>query len=87
MLGRLSESIVLTLSGPAHHPLFSCNDGQQPAQNQSSALPRLKDRKVIGVIDEDLPEEPHRQQSVEVRCTGILLGACQGGEGYVLNFS
>ena len=30
---------------------------------------------MIGMVDEDLPEEPHRQQSVEVRCTGILLGA------------
>jgi hypothetical protein len=44
----------------------------------SSALPWLKDRKVIGMVDEDLPEEPHRQQSVEVRCTGILLGADEG---------
>ena len=53
----------------------------------SVTLPRLKDRKVIGMVDEDLPEEPHGQQSIEVRCTGILLGAYQGGEGYLLNFN
>jgi hypothetical protein len=53
----------------------------------SSASPRLKNRKVIGMVDEDLPEELHRQQSVEVRCTGILLGAYQGDEGYLVNFN
>jgi hypothetical protein len=42
---------------------------------QSSVLSRLKDGKVIGVVDEDAPEEPGRQDTVESLCTGILLDA------------
>jgi hypothetical protein len=49
-------------------------------------LSRLKDGKVIGVVDEDLPEEPRRQHTVESLCAGILLGAGEAEEGHAGQF-
>ena len=36
----------------------------------SGGLPRLKDGKVVGVADEDAPEEPQRQEPIEGACAG-----------------
>ncbi len=41
---------------------------------------RLKDGEVIGVVDEDAPEEPRRQDTVEPLYKGILLGASEPEE-------
>ena len=48
----------------------------------SSDLPRLKDSKVMGVADEDTPEEPQRQESIEGGCAGVLLGVCECEKGH-----
>jgi hypothetical protein len=45
-----------------------------------SFLPRLKNRKVIGVVDEDAFEEAHGQQAIELRCMRVLLRAREGDE-------
>ena len=51
-----------------------CPDWRPSARNErSSLLSRLKNGKVLGVIDEDAPEEPYRQHTVEPLCNGILL--------------
>jgi hypothetical protein len=36
----------------------------------SGGLPRLKDSKVIGVADQDAPEESQRQDSIVGGCAG-----------------
>ena len=50
------------------------------------SLSRLKDGKVIGVVDEDVPEEPGRQHTVESLYAGILLGASEAEEGHAGQF-
>ena len=49
---------------------------------QSLVLSRLKDGKVIGVVDEDAAEEPSRQDTVEPLYPRVLLGASEGEEGH-----
>ena len=44
-------------------------------------LPRVENNKVIGVADEDAPEEPRSQQPIELRSAGIFLGVCECEEG------
>ncbi len=46
----------------------------------SSVLSGFKDGKAVGVVDEDAPEEPGSQDSVEPLYKGILLG-CGAEEG------
>jgi len=41
---------------------------------------------VVGVADEHTPEEIHRQESIELNGGGILLGVCEGEEGYAGEF-
>ena len=52
----------------------------------ASGLPGLKNGKVVGVADEDTPEEPERQESIEGGCAGVLLGVCECGKGHVGDF-
>jgi hypothetical protein len=49
-------------------------------------LPRLKDGKVVGMADEDTPEEPQRQETIEGGCAGVLLGVCECGKGHLEEF-
>jgi hypothetical protein len=35
-----------------------------------NTLPRLKDSKVMGVADENVPEDPQRQESIVGECAG-----------------
>jgi hypothetical protein len=51
----------------------------------SSVLSGLKDGKAIGVVDEDAPEEPGSQDSVEPLFKGILPG-CGAEEGHTGQF-
>ena len=50
------------------------------------SLSRLKDGKVIGVVDEDAAEELRRQDTIESLYTGILLDASEAEEGHAGQF-
>jgi hypothetical protein len=47
----------------------------------SSVLSRLKDGKAVGVVDEDAPEKPRTQDTIEPLYIGALLGGSTE-EGY-----
>lgn len=49
-------------------------------------LSRLKNSKVIGVVDEDAAEEPSRQDTVEALYPRVLLGAGEGEKGHARQF-
>jgi hypothetical protein len=57
--------------------------GDQTKRNlkpSSSLLSRLKDRKAIGVVDEDAPEKSRTQDTIEPLCIGALLsGSAEEG--------
>jgi hypothetical protein len=51
-----------------------------------SSLPRLKNDEVIGVVDEDAPEERSGQDTVEPPYAGILLDASEAEEWHARQF-
>jgi len=56
-------------------------------RSNTSVLPRLKDSKVMGVADEDAPEEPQRQESIVGGCAGeSFLGVCVCEKGHLGDF-
>ena len=57
------------------------------AEVDTSVLPRLQDRKVMGVADEDAPEDPKRQETIVGRCAGeSFRGVCVCEEGHLGEF-
>ena len=45
-----------------------------------------KDGKAIGVVDEDAPEEPHSQDTIEPLYTGTFVGGSEAEEGHAGQF-
>jgi len=68
--------------GKRDHAILALLLGSSTQDKPSSPLSRLKDGKAIGVVDEDAPEEPRRQDAVDPLETGILLDAGETEEGY-----
>ncbi len=51
--------------------------------SNTSVLPRLKDSKVMGVADENAPEDPQRQESIVGGCAGeSFRGVCVCKKGH-----
>ena len=70
-----------------HAPAFPTHGNGSAANAVSQkSLSRLKDGKVIGVVDEDAPEKPGRQDTVESLYAGILLDASEAEEGHAGQF-
>jgi hypothetical protein len=70
------------LSCPPISP--SVADHHEPVR--TSSLSRLKDGKVIGMGNEDAPEECQRQEAVEPLGACIRLGASEADEGHSAQF-
>jgi hypothetical protein len=88
-LSRRTDSAIKrssTLAHKSHAWIVDSPSGVGTQDRPTSFLPRLKNGKVIGVVDEDAPEEPRRQDAVDPLETGILVDAGETEEGHAWQF-
>jgi hypothetical protein len=86
--GQPFHVLSILLERPANwtagFEIWGPKSGDQTKRNlmpSSSVLSRLKDGKAVGVVDEDAPEKPRTQDTIEPLYIGALLGGSTE-EGY-----